>query len=87
MIMARTPVEGSAGYTAVEQVRGALHGREGSFVLQHYGIMADGEQRLILEIVPDSGTGELTGISGSMTIDAEDDLHCYILTYALGEKE
>ena len=83
MLMARTGTEGSAGYVAIEQVSGTLHGKRGTFILQHYGMMAHGENRLILEVVPDSGTGELAGLSGSMTIDIRDGKHFYGLDYSL----
>ena len=68
MLSAVTPVKGSAGYVVIEQTVGTLMGKKGSFILQHFGIMKRGEPRLILEVVPDSGTGELTGLSGTMEI-------------------
>ncbi len=37
MLTAMTDVKGSAGYVAIERVTGTLHGRSGSFVLQHSG--------------------------------------------------
>jgi hypothetical protein len=83
MLSAMTPVTGSAGYVAIEQVRGTLAGKEGSFVLQHYGMMDRGVSRLILEIVPDSGTGELAGISGSLAIEIVDGAHTYVPDYEL----
>lgn len=83
MLSAMTPVKGSAGYVAIEQVQGALNGKKGSFVLQHYGVMDKGEDRLILEVVPDSGTGELEGISGEMQIIIEDGKHFYKFDYEL----
>ena len=64
-------VKGSAGYVAMEKVSGKLNGRSGSFVLQHSGTMTQGESRLTISVVPDSGTGELTGIAGTMTIKIE----------------
>ena len=68
MLSAMTAVKGSAGYVAVERVDGALHGRTGSFALLHTGVMARGEQRLTIAVVPDSGTGDLTGLAGHMNI-------------------
>ncbi|HBX67430.1 MAG TPA: DUF3224 domain-containing protein, partial [Balneolaceae bacterium] len=59
MLSAMTPVKGSAGYVAMEQVTGKLSGKRGGFVLQHFGIMDKGNDRLVLEVVPDSGTDEL----------------------------
>ncbi|BBA32536.1 uncharacterized protein sS8_0571 [Methylocaldum marinum] len=69
MLNALSPVEGSAGYVAVEQVKGELEGKKGSFVLQHYGLMGGDRGRLLtLEVVPNSGTGELEGLTGKMEI-------------------
>jgi hypothetical protein len=65
MLSARTAVEGSAGYVAIEHVSGALHGRQGSFVLQHTGVMARGVQQLTSAVVPESGTGALVGLAGT----------------------
>jgi hypothetical protein len=87
MLTAGTPVKGSAGYVAIEWVSGTLHGRRGTFVLQHSGIMTRGTPQLALSIVPDSGTGELTGIAGTMAIKIEPDgKHFYELEYTIGEK-
>ncbi|MCB8925111.1 MAG: DUF3224 domain-containing protein [Ardenticatenaceae bacterium] len=81
MLSALTPTEGSAGYVAIEQVSGSLHGKKGSFVLQHFGISEAEGQRLILEVVPDSGTGKLVGLSGKMAILIEDGQHFYEFEY------
>ena len=81
MLSAMTPVNGSAGYVAIEQVNGELNGKKGSFVLQHFGTMSQGDERLILEVVPDSGTEALTGISGTMSINIEDGEHFYEFDY------
>jgi hypothetical protein len=83
MLSARSPVKGSAGYVAIEQVEGSLSDKSGSFVLQHFGTMTGGDQRLILEVVPDTGTGELTGITGTMTIEISDGQHFYKFDYEL----
>lgn len=83
MLSAITAVEGSAGYVAIEQVEGTLSGRKGSFVLQHFGTMQKGKDRLVLEVVPDSGTGELSGLIGSMSIHIEDGQHFYKFEYEL----
>ena len=85
MLSAMTSVKGSAGYVAIEQVTGTLSGRKGSFVLQHFGIMNHGSNRLILEVVPDSGTGELSGLAGKMSIKIEDRQHYYEFEYELIE--
>jgi hypothetical protein len=83
MLSAMTPVKGSAGYVALEQVCGTLNGKEGSFVLQHFGTMAKGKDNLILEVVPDSGTGQLEGLSGNMKILIEEGQHMYEFEYQL----
>jgi hypothetical protein len=83
MLTAMTAVKGSAGYVAIELVTGALHGRRGSFVFQHSGTMNRGAPTLTLTVVPDSGTGELTGLAGSMVIDIADGKHSYTFDYTL----
>jgi hypothetical protein len=85
MLAMRTAVEGSAGYVAMEVVTGKLGGRQGSFVLQHSGIMNRGAPTLTLTVVPDSGTGELAGLSGSMTIDISAGKHSYRFEYSLAK--
>lgn len=84
MLTAMTSTKGSAGYVAIEQVTGELSGLKGSFVLQHYGTMNSGNERLILETVPNSGTGELTDIKGTMSITISDGKHFYEFDYLLG---
>lgn len=83
MLALRTDVPGSAGYVAMERVSGTLHGRKGSFVLQHSGTMNRGVSSLALTVVPDSGTGELSGLSGAMSIAIDDGKHSYIFDYLL----
>ncbi|MCA9991696.1 MAG: DUF3224 domain-containing protein [Anaerolineales bacterium] len=83
MLTALTNTQGSAGYVAIEQVSGTLQGRAGTFVLQHFGVMHGGENRLVLEVVPDSGTGALAGLAGQMKIKIEGGQHTYVLDYAL----
>lgn len=88
MLGASTNVKGSAGYVAMERVTGTLNGRQGSFVLQHSGTMAHGALQLSVTVVPDSGTGELAGIAGTMTIKIEaDGKHFYEFAYTLPEKK
>lgn len=84
MISAVSTTPGSAGYVAIEQVSGSLSGKKGSFVLQHYGVMNRGDSHLTLTVVPDTGTGDLVGLSGSMEIRIEDGQHYYDFEYALG---
>jgi len=83
MLAARTGVQGSAGYVAIELVSGTLHGRTGTFVLQHSGTMDRGAPQLTVTVVPDSGTGELVGLAGSMVIDVADGKHSYVFEYTL----
>ena len=83
MLTALSAVEGSAGYVAIEEVRGTVHGLEGSFLLQHNGLMDRGAQQLTITVVPDSGTGELEGIAGTMTLSLGDGTRAYQLTYRL----
>jgi hypothetical protein len=84
MLSAGTPVKGSAGYVAIERVTGTLHGRTGTFVLQHTGTMTRGSPELIVSVVPDSGSGELTGLTGTMRIIIDGKRHSYEFDYALG---
>ena len=83
MLSAMTEVKGSAGYVAIERVTGTLHGRRGSFVLQHSGTMTRGQAELTVSVVPDSGTAELKGIEGKMSIEIVDGKHLYGFDYTL----
>jgi hypothetical protein len=83
MLSAMTGVKGSAGYVAIERVTGTLDGRAGGFVLQHTGTMTRGNAELSVSVVPDSGSGELKGIAGKMTIDIVDGKHLYTFDYTL----
>ena len=85
MLTAGTAVKGSAGYVAIERVSGALHGRSGTFALQHSGTMTRGAPQLTITVVPDSGTGELLGLAGKMAIKIEDGKHSYDFEYTLAE--
>lgn len=78
---------GSAGYVAIEKVSGTLKGRKGTFVLQHSGTMTRGEGQLTITVVPDSGTEELQGLTGKMTIKIENGKHFYEFEYALPGKD
>ena len=84
MIGARTPVDGSAGYVAIERVTGALDGKRGTFVLQHNGIMTRGTKSLSVTVVPDSGTGDLRGLAGSMDIRVVERQHFYDFEFEIG---
>ncbi|HEX7877978.1 MAG TPA: DUF3224 domain-containing protein [Candidatus Eisenbacteria bacterium] len=83
MLTAGTSTKGSAAYVAVERVTGTLHGRRGTFSLHHTGIMTRGVPDLSIHVVPDSGDGELAGISGTLAIQIEGGKHSYELTYDL----
>jgi Protein of unknown function (DUF3224) len=75
--------EGSGAYVAIERVSGTLKGRTGTFVLQHSGSMTKAGMKMIITVVPDSGTGRLTGISGTFTIRIEGGKHFYEFEYIL----
>lgn len=85
MLSAGSPRSGSAGYVAVERVTGALHGRRGSFALQHSATMHRGASSLSIAVVPGSGTGELEGLSGTMAIVIADGRHSYQFDYECPE--
>jgi hypothetical protein len=83
MLSATTSVQGSAGYVAMERVQGTLHGRPGSFVLQHSGTMTRGTPRLLITVVPDSGTDELAALAGQLMVLIADGQHSYDFEYTL----
>jgi hypothetical protein len=83
MLSIGTATTGSAAYVAVERVEASLDGKSGTFSLQHTGIMNRGAPSLTITVVPDSGTGDLTGITGTMQIDIRDKQHYYTFDYDL----
>ena len=83
MLTAGTDVKDSAGYVAIEHVSGTLQGRAGTFILQHTGTMNRGRPSLSVFVVPDSGTGGLKGLSGTMTIDLGGGQHAYSFDYTI----
>jgi Protein of unknown function (DUF3224) len=83
MLSFGSPVKGSAGYVAMEQVTGKLNGLVGTFVLQHTGTMNRGAPELSVTVVPDSGTGELAGLTGKMNIIITEGKHSYEFDYAI----
>lgn len=87
MLATQTEVKGSAGYVAMERVVGSLHGRSGSFALQHSGTMNRGAPQLTITVVPDSGTGELVGLAGKMGITIVDGKHSYDFEYTLADSQ
>ena len=83
MLSVGSAVKGSAGYVAIEKVTGQLMGREGSFAIQHFGLMDRGKPFLRITVIPDSGTGELTGLSGEMNIEISEGQHFYHFEFEL----
>jgi hypothetical protein len=84
MLGARTAVEGSGAYVALELVTGTLGGRRGGFILQHTGTMKTGAPMMMVTVVPDSGADQLAGLEGKMTIVIADGTHSYDFEYTLG---
>ena len=87
MLSASTTVKGSAAYVAIERVTGTLHGRKGSFAMHHTGIMTRGTPELKITVVPDSGTDQLAGIAGTMSIKIDNGKHSYDLEYTLPDQK
>lgn len=87
MLGAGNPATGTAGYVAIEEVTGTLHGHRGSFALQHIGTMAGGQFDLQVKVVPGSGTAELQGIEGTMTILIAGGKHSYVFDYTLSASQ
>lgn len=83
MLAVMTEVNGSAGYVALERVSGTLGGWSGTFALQHSGTMTRGVGQLVITVVPDSGTGELVGLAGKMSINIVEGKHFYEFEYTL----
>ena len=86
MLSAMGTVKGSAGYVAIEKVIGTLNGKSGTFCLQHSGTMSRGEPSLTVTVIPDSGTGDLTGLTGKLAIKIENKQHFYELEYTLSAR-
>jgi len=85
MLSVMDATNGSGGYVALERVTGLLHGRTGTFVLQHSATMNRGAPHLSITVVPDSGTGQLAGLTGSMQIIIDAGKHSYEFDYTLGD--
>ena len=81
MLVAMSAVKTSAAYVAVERVSGTVHGKRGTFAMHHTGVMNRGTPSLAVVIVPDSGTEELAGITGTLNIIIEKGVHSYELDY------
>ena len=87
MLSFMAAVKGSAGYVAIEQVTGTLKGRKGTFVLQHSSTMERGQPQQNISVVPDSGTDQLTGLSGQLVINIVEGQHYYEFDYAFAAAE
>jgi Protein of unknown function (DUF3224) len=85
MLTAGTDVKNSAGYVAMERITGTLKGHTGTFVFQHSGTLTRGTPTQSITVVPDSGTGQLAGITGRMTITIVDGKHSYDFEYTIPE--
>ena len=73
---------------AIERVTGTLKGRSGAFTLLHLGTMKRGRDfNLTIYVVPDSGTGQLTGLAGKMAIIIADGKHSYEFDYTLPDAQ
>lgn len=83
MLTAVTDTEGSAAYVAIERISGTLKGKKGSFVIQHTGTMSGGTQQLTINVVPNSGTDELAGITGTLALKMVERKHLYEFNYVL----
>lgn len=86
MLAANTQATGSMSYVALERVAGTLDGRAGSFVLMHNGTMTKDDPKsadLHVKVVRGSGTGDLTGLSGTMKIVNQAGRHSYVFDYEL----
>ncbi|GAA2995047.1 DUF3224 domain-containing protein [Actinokineospora diospyrosa] len=83
MTSAVVAAAGSAAYVAIERVEGTLDGRRGSFVLQHSATADSSGQSLVVTVIPGTGTGELSGLTGTLEITKNGDEHTYGVEYAL----
>ena len=83
MLTGGTMVKGSGVYVAVERVEGTVRGHKGTFLLHHTGVMTRGTPELSITVVPDSGTGQLTGIAGKLNIQIDQGKHSYDFEYSL----
>ncbi len=81
MLSAGSPAKGAGAYVALELVTGTLKGQRGTFVLQHTGTINNGVPQLNITVVPGSGTGQLTGLSGKMNIIITQGRHSYDFDY------
>lgn len=76
--------ETAAVYVAVERVTAAVDGRQGTFVLRHSALVHGDAGDMRVDVVPGSGTGDLAGLTGTLTIEMSDaGEHTYSFDYAL----
>lgn len=85
MLTGGDPKSGSAGYVAMEKFTGTLNGRQGTLIFQHSATMTHGQGDLSITVVPDSGTDQLVGISGKLTIKIENGKHFYDFAYSINK--
>lgn len=83
MMAAHEPLTGAGVYVAIDRVAGTLHGKGGSFLIAHRGIRNAEGQQLEIVIVPGSGTGQLTGITGTVGIEIVEKKHFYTIDYEI----
>jgi hypothetical protein len=88
-MLATGSAKSSGVYVAIEIFNGTLQTasgekKSGGLALHHTGIMTKAGPNLTINVVPDSGTGQLAGISGKMNIViAPDGKHSYEFEYTL----
>ena len=84
MMTAGGEVKGSGGYIAIEMMKVSIKGRSGTFTLMHHATMRNnGDFKMLINVVPDSGTGDLVGLGGTLTIVIEPGKHSYTFEYTL----
>lgn len=86
MLAAMTSVKNSAGYVAIERFTGTLHGKSGTFALMHTGTMDRGVPGLRVTVMPDSGTGAITGLAGTLNIIIANGTHSYEFDYVIASQ-
>ncbi len=87
MLSAGTSTRGSACYVAIDHVTGTIEGRTGGFLLQHCGTMNRGEPSLSIQVVPDSGTEDLVGLTGTLRINIVEGKHFYEFDFQLPDRQ
>ena len=79
-----SPETGAGTYVAMESFAGSVDGRRGTFNFAHSATTTgvDRTDEFFL-IVPNSGTGELTGITGGGAVVIDDDGERMVFEYSL----